>query len=88
MPGGWTCFLSIHDDAYMRTLKAWKRKRAASHPDKGGTSAKFRAAYQAMRKWQQEECQWYAQLGLLPPDGCRLAEHKARQVQRRLALSS
>lgn len=78
-------YLSIHDEAYMKMLRAWKRKRAASHPDKGGTAAKFRSVYKAMRAWQLAECVWYAQLGLLPPDGCRLVAAKAMQVRKRLS---
>jgi hypothetical protein len=83
---GWTIYLSIHDSAYMMTLRTWKQRLARAHPDKGGTSTKFREVYQKKRAWQLEEALWYAQLGMLPPDGCRLAEAKVKQMRSRKAL--
>lgn len=82
--GTWTVYLGVHDWAYMLELRRYKRQLRDAHPDKGGTSAKFRAVLAAKRKWHAQECQWYASLGLLPPDGAKLGEAKQQQLRKRL----
>lgn len=79
---GWTVYVSIRDAAYMAELRRWKQRLAAVHPDRGGTARKFRMVMGARIRWQCQEAKWYADLGLLPPDGFKHSEQRAARKQR------
>ena len=84
---GWTHFIAVRDGEYERQLKGWKRLRAAAHPDKGGTATKFRLTQRAFQRWRLTEARWYAQFGLLPPDGWAGAGVVAARRRRLKGLS-
>lgn len=65
---GWTCYVGIRDAEYMRLNREWRQRLASSHPDKGGSSNKFRNLMQRYRTWKLGERHLYWDLGLMPPD--------------------
>lgn len=66
---GWRHYISVHDAQYMEAKRTWKRSLAHSHPDAGGTDFQFRSRYERYATWREKEAAYYAQFGLLPPDG-------------------
>lgn len=84
LPGGWIVQLSVHDFFYLGQLRNFKRRLKAAHPDAGGCAAKFRVIVIERNRWLKRECEWYADLGLLPPDGNQLAKDRlARNLRLR-----
>lgn len=65
--GGGRVFVGVHDAAYLRGLRAWKRKLAEAHPDGGGSAGQFRKVKAAEERWRADELAWYEAHGLLPP---------------------
>lgn len=63
------CRISIvaHDRFFFRRLAALRAALIASHPDKGGTSARFIAAQRRLQRFLAQERDWYAPYGLAPP---------------------
>ncbi len=64
---GWTVNLAVHDVFYQEHMEALKRLRVASHPDKGGTHAKFLKAQRRIEEFEKVEKAWYSQWGLEAP---------------------
>ena len=64
---GGTVFVSVHDAEFLRARLAWKRQAVLAHPDRGGTTAAFRAAWQGYRRWLRNEAKWYVSHGIMPP---------------------
>jgi hypothetical protein len=75
---GWTCYVSIHDQEYLRMKKEWRKRIIAAHPDKHCASSKDRGWKQATarflsqqaqyRRWMRSERCWYWKLKMMPPD--------------------
>lgn len=75
---GWTVYVAIHDQEYIRQRTEWRRRLAASHPDKSGLTSEDRGWATANRKfrnlliqhgaWRFKERCFYWKLGLMPPD--------------------
>lgn len=65
---GWRIYVSIHDQAYLTRKRELRSKVISSHPDKGGTSNKFRLARARLMGFMQQERSWYWKIGLMPPD--------------------
>lgn len=82
MVDGWAHLVYVHDAIYLTTVKAWKQKQAAAHPDAGGSETKFNKVTRQRIRWQCAEAKYYATLGLLPPDGFRCPE-KRQQLRLR-----
>lgn len=76
---GWTVFVSVHDQEYLRQKREWRARIIAAHPDKLGISPadlskwksanlKFARLNLAAQVWKHKERAFYWRLGLMPPD--------------------
>lgn len=64
----WVVYVSVHDAEYERQKRSFKALLRVAHPDMGGSDGAFQLVHGRYKRWQQSECEWYARLGLLPPD--------------------
>jgi len=71
-----------HDKFYERSVHRLRKLRSAAHPDCGGTTKKFQAAWTTLKEFIDLEVQWYKQFNLAPP---RLKESRV-SINRRSRL--
>lgn len=73
--------IEAHDAYFLARWKALRSVMVAAHPDKGGTSRKFRKAKQALDAFMDAERMWYAAVQLDPPiSGHRRRSESAEAV--------
>jgi hypothetical protein len=73
---GWTVYLSVHDQEYLRKVKELRSSMIEAHPDKhaieGLTTKKAHQLYSrakfALVQFKQRERLWYWQYKMMPPD--------------------
>lgn len=75
---GWTVFVAIHDQEYLRVKREWKRKLFELHPDRSGikpgdkrweiVNRQFRSVLVKYGQWRRDERVWYWRIKLMPPD--------------------
>lgn len=88
MEDGWVVMVAVRDSGYMTTLKAYKRLLRDAHPDKHPQgekkkwAGKFRRIHGERAVWRNQEAQWYARHGLLPPDGYEQAQGRRERFLR------
>jgi hypothetical protein len=64
---GWAVYVSVHDAWFLAEWRRQKQRLAEAHPDKGGSSWRYRTATGRVNRWLQQEQVFYRQLGLEPP---------------------
>ena len=69
---GWTVYVSVHDAEHLRMRAAHRARIKASHPDRGGSPSRCRAAIRAYRSWLASERSYYEALRLPLPTPTRL----------------
>jgi hypothetical protein len=67
-PDGLVTYVSVHDQYYLSTKRAWRQVMRLVHPDMGGRSKEFRRKYKQFQGWKQQERRWYWRYRLMPPD--------------------
>lgn len=65
---GGRVYISVHDAEYLRLRAEWKQQLVDAHPDRAGSSFRFRRLMKARDRWEASETAWYAQYGLRPPE--------------------
>lgn len=78
---GITEYITVHDNYYRSTWKAFKRMLRAAHPDNPEYNTyqtrrtirgkgEFLAIYRQFSSWKKKEAKWYEERGLTPPKWC------------------